>query len=130
MTQFIFKFTEYNDVFGGISKRSTDSQNSRSKINKGIFPQKKSYYKGNLTTDFWRLLPAPAPVYKRDKLALLNKDEFTAPAPVYPGAKVQVRPEFKAGNQTYKVVYSKHKTPQKFQKSPKFKKKFVQNTKR
>ena len=111
--------SEYNDVFGGITKRSTDS-----KVNKGIFPQKKSFYKeSNFSTDFWRPLPAPAPLYKRDKLTLLNKDQYTAPAPVYIGAK--------GGNQTYKVVYSKQaKTPQKFQKSPKFKKKFVQNVKR
>merc|ERR1712029_755702 len=96
--KYIFEHDQYNDVFGGITKRSTDS-----KVNKGIFPQKKSFYKeSNFSTDFWRPLPAPAPVYI--------------------GAK--------GGNQTYKVVYSKQaKTPQKFQKSPKFKKKFVQNVK-
>jgi len=119
--KYIFENDQYNDVFGGISKRSTTSSNSKSKLNKGIFPQKKSFYKeSNFTTDFWRPLPAPAPLYKRNKLTLLNKDQYTAPAPVYVGAK--------GGNQTYKVVYSK--TPQKFQKSPKFKKKFVQNAKR
>merc|ERR1712029_76787 len=109
--KYIFEHDQYNDVFGGITKRSTDS-----KVNKGLFPQKKSFYKeSNFSTDFWRPLPAPAPVYKRDKLTLLNKDQYIAPAPVYVGAK--------GGNQTYKVVYSKQaNTPQKFQKSPKFKK--------